>query len=59
MARNRGIEKEELYKIIEENTGKKNIKELTFKELDDILQVINSFEKKEEGKNETRIQKES
>ena len=55
MARNRGIEKEELYKIIEENTGKKNIKELTFKELDDVLQVINSFEKKEEGKNETRI----
>lgn len=58
MARNRGIEKEELYKIVEEKTGKKNIKELTFKELDDILQVINSFEKKEEGKNE-RIQKES
>ena len=58
MARNRGIEKEELYKIIEENTGKKNIKELTFKELDDVLQVINSFEKKEIGKNETRIQKE-
>jgi hypothetical protein len=58
MARNRGIEKEELYKIIEENTGKKNIKELTFKELNDVLQVINSFEKKEEGKNETRIQKE-
>ena len=59
MAKNRGIEKEELYKIIEEHTGKKNIKELTFKELDDVLQVINSFEKKEEGKNETRIQKES
>ena len=58
MARNRGIEKEELYKIIEENTGKKNIKELAFMELDDVLQVINSFEKKEEGKNE-RIQKES
>ena len=54
MAKNRGIEKEELYKIIEEHTGKKNIKELTFTELDAVLKTINSLEKEGE-KNEARV----
>jgi len=46
IAKNRGIEETTLYDLIEKTTGKKNIQELTFKELDTVLKVINSYSPK-------------